>query len=68
MIDRDGKVITWNMSMERITEIPKMDIIGRRNDEYATPFYGQRRQLLIDLALLPDEVFENNHYENVYKK
>ncbi|MGD0278920.1 MAG: PAS domain S-box protein [Smithella sp.] len=68
VIDRDGKVITWNMSMERITEIPKMDMIGRRNYEYATPFYGQRRQLLIDLALLPDEVFENNHYENVYRE
>lgn len=66
VIDREGKVIAWNKSIERVTEISKANMIGRGNYEYALPFYGERRQLLVDLALLPDDVFENNHYKNVY--
>ena len=68
VVDRDGKVITWNRSTERMTGISKADMIGRGDYEYAIPFYGQRRPVLVDLALMPDDVFENNHYENVYRQ
>jgi two-component system, cell cycle sensor histidine kinase and response regulator CckA len=68
VIDCDGKVIAWNRSIERMTEVSKEDMIGRGSYEYAIPFYGQRRPVLIDLALQPDEVFENNHYEHVVKE
>jgi len=67
VIDIEGKVTHWNMSMERISMMTKEDIIGKGNYEYAVPFYGERRPLLVDLALLPDDVFENNHYENVFR-
>lgn len=67
VIDRNGRVITWNRSIEKITGISKSDIIGRGNYEYAIPFYGQRRSLLIDLALLSDEAFENSNYNHVSK-
>jgi PAS domain S-box-containing protein len=50
-IDRDGKVIAWNRSMETMTSIPAMDMIGKGNYEYALPLYGERRPLLIDLVL-----------------
>ena len=66
VIDRNGNVITWNRSIERMTGISKADIIGKGNYEYAIPFYGQRRPILIDLALLPDEDFENNYYEKAF--
>jgi PAS domain S-box-containing protein len=68
VIDRDGKVITWNRAMELMTEISKEDMIGRGDYEYATPFYGQCRPILIDLTLLPDDVFEKNHYENIVRQ
>ena len=67
-IDREGKVVAWNKSIEQVTEISKANMIGRGNYEYALPFYGERRPLLVDLALLPDDVFENNHYKNVYRQ
>ena len=57
-IDRDGKVIAWNRSMETMTGIPAKDMLGRCNYEYALPFYGERRSLLIDLVLSADENIE----------
>ncbi len=34
------------------------DMVGRGNYEYALPFYAERRPILIDLVLLPDEEIE----------
>jgi len=68
VIDCEGKVIAWNRAMEQMTGIPKAEMIGKGNHEYALPFYGQRRPLMIDLALLPDDVFEKAHYENIFRK
>ena len=55
VIDRDGKVIAWNKSMETMTAIAAEVMLGKGNYEYAVPFYGERRPLLIDLVLSPDE-------------
>jgi len=67
-IDREGKVILWNHAMELMTGVSRAEMIGKCNYEYAIPFYGQRRPLLIDLALMPDDHFERNHYEEIYRK
>ena len=55
VIDRDGKVIAWNRSMETMTGIPAKDMLGKGNYEYALPFYGERRPLLVDMVLSADE-------------
>lgn len=56
-IDKDGKVITWNKAMEKMTGARAVDMIGKGNYEYALPFYGIRRPILADLVLMPkDEV------------
>ncbi|MFA4875795.1 MAG: PAS domain S-box protein [Methanoregula sp.] len=52
-IDKDGRVITWNKAMEEMTGIGAGDMLGKDNHEYAIPFYGKRRPVLIDL------IFEN---------
>ena len=54
--------------MEQMCGISKAEMMGHGNHEYSLPFYGQRRPLLIDLALLPDEVFEKSHYENIARQ
>jgi diguanylate cyclase (GGDEF)-like protein len=51
VIDCDGRVIAWNKAMAEMTEIPKPQMIGRGDYEYAIPFYGERRPILIDFAL-----------------
>jgi PAS domain S-box-containing protein len=50
-IDLEGQVVLWNKAMEKMTGIAREMIIGRDNYEYALPFYGDRRPIMIDLAL-----------------
>ncbi len=58
VIDRDGKVIAWNKAMEKITGISSDNMVGKGNYEYAIPFFGKRRPILIDLVLHPNQDFE----------
>jgi PAS domain S-box-containing protein len=48
VIDRKGTVIAWNRAMETMTGVKSQDILGKGNHEYALPFYGERRPILID--------------------
>ena len=41
--------------MEKLTGIPKEQMIGKGKFEYALPLYGERRPVLIDLALAQDK-------------
>jgi len=59
VIDPDGKVIAWNRAIETMTGIKKEDMLGKGDYEYALPFYGTRRPILIDLALRRDREMEN---------
>ncbi len=58
VIDRESRVIAWNRAMEVMTGIPKEEMLGKGNNEYSIPFYGDRRPILIDLALSPDPGME----------
>jgi len=51
VIDTAGKVIFWNRAMEEMTGVKAEKMIGKSDYEYALPFYGKRRPMLIDLAL-----------------
>lgn len=55
VIDREGKVIAWNRAMEEMTGVKAAAVMGKGNYEYALPFYGERRPILIDLVLKPHE-------------
>ena len=57
-VDLEGRVIAWNLAIEEMTGVKKQDIIGKGDYEYALPFYGVRRPILIDLALKPDADIE----------
>lgn len=61
VIDKEGKVIAWNRAIETMTGIKKEDMIGKGNYEYSLPFYGDRRLILIDLALHPDREMEKQY-------
>jgi len=51
VIDTKGKVIAWNKAIEEMTGVKAKDMVGKGNYEYALPFYGERRPILIDLVL-----------------
>lgn len=67
VIDKNGKVISWNHAIEEMTGIKSSDMIGKGNYEYAVPFYGERRPILVDLVLLPNEILEE-HYNFIRKE
>ena len=66
VIDENGKITHWNLAMEEMTGLKAKDMIGKGNYEYALPFYGERRPILIDLALANGELRRN--YLNVEEK
>ena len=60
-IDLEGKVVTWNRAIEEMTGVKAEDMLGRGNYEYAMPFYGARRPVLIDLISGPDKEIEEKY-------
>ncbi|GIK38704.1 MAG: hypothetical protein BroJett011_25370 [Chloroflexota bacterium] len=67
VIDREGKVIAWNQAIAEVTGVKAEDILGKGNYEYALPFFGKRRPLLIDLIFEPEEEIAKN-YTNVRRE
>jgi len=61
VVDHEGKVIAWNRAMEAMTGVRHENMIGKGNHEYAIPFYGERRPILIDYALHPDNEVEKKY-------
>lgn len=53
-IDTKGTLIVWNKAAEDLTGVPAKNLLGKGDYEYALPFYGWRRPLLLDLVLHPD--------------
>lgn len=54
-IDLTGKVIAWNDAIARLTGIEAKDMIGKGDYAYSVPFYGQRKQMLIDYIVMPPD-------------
>lgn len=52
-IDLRGRIIIWNRVAEQISGAPAREMLGKGDREYAIPFYGERRPVLIDLVLDP---------------
>ncbi len=61
VIDRSGRVTFWNRAMTDLTGINSAEIIGKSDYEYAVPFYGERRPLLLDLALTWQDEFKEKY-------
>jgi len=61
-IDLNGKIIAWNHAIEKMTGVKAKDMLGKGNYEYAIPFYGVRRSILLNLALNPRDNKVKNKY------
>ncbi len=55
VVDREGRIITWNRAMEQLTGFKAQDMLGKGNYECSVPFYDQRRPTLVNLAMHPDK-------------
>jgi PAS domain S-box-containing protein len=61
VIDDEGKVVTWNRAIEKLLGINAEDMVGKGDYEYALPFYGERRPVLINLVKDWDEKLEKKY-------
>ncbi|MGD6810899.1 MAG: SpoIIE family protein phosphatase [Candidatus Bathyarchaeia archaeon] len=61
VIDLEGKVIAWNSAMELLTSIPRNDMLGKANYEYALPFYKERRPMLANLIFMPEAEIDQKY-------
>lgn len=53
VVDREGKIIYWNKAMEDLTGYSSESMVGKGNYEFAIPFYGYRRPVLLNYILDP---------------
>ena len=60
-IDQEGKAIAWNRAVEVMTGVKKGDMLGKGNYEYAIPFYGTRRPMLINFISVWDKDIEKQY-------
>lgn len=61
-IDREGKVVAWNTSLEQLTDTPASAMIEKGDYFYAEPFFGTRRKMLANLIFEPDNEIKRNKY------
>lgn len=61
VIDKNGKVIAWNRAIEAMAGVKAEEMVGKGNYEYSLPFYGERRPILIDLALRQNQEIEKDY-------
>ncbi|MFH1950881.1 MAG: PAS domain S-box protein [Pseudomonadota bacterium] len=60
-IDTEGKVIAWNQAIENMTGKKAQEMLGKGDYEYAIPFYGERRPVLIDIVGNWDKEIEKKY-------
>jgi two-component system, cell cycle sensor histidine kinase and response regulator CckA len=58
IVNTDRRIVAWNRAAEAMTEMKKDEMLGRGDYEYAVPFFGERRPMLIDLLDTPDAEME----------
>ncbi|NKN32071.1 EAL domain-containing protein [Marichromatium bheemlicum] len=66
-VDAEGRVIAWNLAVERMTGVTREQIIGTGDQAYALAFYGKRRALLVDLILAPEH-HPTHPYDNLQQQ
>ncbi|MDD5223221.1 MAG: response regulator [bacterium] len=66
--DAEGHIVAWNRAMEEMTRVKAEDILGKGNYEHALPFYGERRPVLLDLAMEPREELEKDKYAHFKRR
>lgn len=67
VIDKDSRVIAWNRAIEKMTDVKAEKMLGKGDYEYALPFYGEKRPILIDATVGTDQDLDRI-YDNVKRQ
>jgi len=55
VLDLEKKVIAWNRAMAEMSGVPREEMLGQGDHAYTIPFYGERRNQLLDLIDTDDD-------------
>ncbi len=68
VLNEKHEVIVWNKAIEELTNVSAEDMLGKSGQEYAIPFYHEKRPILADLVLdsSSDKLIEK--YYDVFQK
>jgi PAS domain S-box-containing protein len=66
-LDREGKVIAWNLAMAEFTGIDQKDMIGKGDSAYSVPLLGHKAPVLADLVFEKDETIARNGFRIISK-
>lgn len=66
-VNKKKEIIAWNHEYEKLSGVKAEKMIGKKDYEYAIPFYGERRPVLIDFL---DKSYESakHFYPNLVIK
>ena len=67
VINQEKKITAWNRAIEEMTGVKKEVMLGKDDYEYALPFYGRRRPILIDLLDKSELDKSDNEIYALYK-
>ena len=54
-INKAGVIIAWNKAMEQLTGFETKTMMHKGSREYAIPFYGEPRPMLVDYIVMSDD-------------
>ncbi|MBV5338923.1 MAG: GAF domain-containing protein [Deltaproteobacteria bacterium] len=55
VVDLEKRVIAWNRAMVEMTGVAREEMLGQGDHAYTIPFYGDRRNQLLDLIDVDDD-------------
>jgi PAS domain S-box-containing protein len=64
-IDKTGVIITWNKAMEQLTGISAKEMVGKGKREYAIPFYGEPRPMLVDYIVISTDKRQSGKFPGI---
>jgi PAS domain S-box-containing protein len=64
-IDKTGVVIIWNKAMEELTGVQSKEMIGKGNREYAIPFFGEPRPMLVDYIVISTDKRQSGKFPGI---
>ena len=67
VINKSKRIVAWNRAIEEMTGLLSEDMVGKGDNAYSIPFWGDARQVLADFIMDPD-LGDFSSYESVKRE
>jgi DNA-binding response OmpR family regulator len=67
-IDREGKVIAWNLAMAEFTGIEAKSMLGKGEGKYSVPIFGRKAVMLTDMIFDDETTIVKSGYTIISKE